>query len=69
MNDGWRRHSAPEIGLSAGLHQVIQELRSRGATDHQQMIAGAGAGDVEQVALGVVDLFEVVMADLAEERA
>ena len=38
--------------------QVVEELGGRFYAGHQEMIAGAGARDVEQVALGGVDLFE-----------
>jgi hypothetical protein len=36
------------------LHRVIQELRYRCGSGHEQMIAGADAGDVKQRTLGVV---------------
>jgi hypothetical protein len=39
--------------------QIIQKLRRRLDATHQQMIPSPRAGYVEQVALGVVDLFEV----------
>ena len=39
--------------------KVIQELRNWLNTGDQQVIAGARAGDVKQMALGVVDLLQV----------
>ena len=39
--------------------QIIQEFRCRFDARHQQMIPCAGAGDVKQVPLRVVDLFEI----------
>jgi hypothetical protein len=38
---------------------LYRQLRGRLDAADQQAVAGAGAGDVEEVALGVVDLFEV----------
>ena len=44
--------------------EIIEKLRRRLDARDQQMIARAGAGDVEQVALGVVDLLQIgVVAD------
>ena len=37
----------------------MEELRGRGDASNEEVIAGAGAGDVEEVAFGVVDLVEV----------
>jgi hypothetical protein len=37
------------------LDDVIQEFRYRVDAGNQQMIPGAGAGDIEQVALGVIN--------------
>jgi hypothetical protein len=39
--------------------QIIKELRCRVDARQEQMIASAGASDVEQVALVVVDFFQV----------
>jgi len=38
---------------------VFKKLRPRGQTRHQQMIPRAGAGNVQQVAFGVIDLLQV----------
>jgi hypothetical protein len=46
------------------LHEVVQEFGYGGDTDYQQMIPGAGTGDIEQVTLGVIDLLQIsVVAD------
>ncbi len=46
------------------LEKVVQEFGYRVGAANQQMIPGAGAGDVEQVALGVVDFLQIgVVAD------
>ena len=37
--------------------QVIQKLRRRIGRGDEQVVAGAGAGDVEELAFGVVDVF------------
>ena len=47
------------VDLNASHHQVVQELRGRLYSGHEQVISGPGAGHVEQVALGVVDLFRL----------
>ena len=39
--------------------KVLNKLRRRFDACHQQMVAGAGAGDVQQVPLGVVDIFQI----------
>ena len=39
--------------------QVIQKLRPRCDSQYHQVIPSTGAGDVEQVSLRVVDLFEI----------
>ena len=44
--------------LSVLGEQVVEELGGRFGAGHQEMIAGTGAGDVEQMALGGVDLVE-----------
>jgi len=41
--------------------QIIEELRRGGDARHQQMVAGARAGDVEEVSLRLVDVFEVCL--------
>ena len=41
------------------LHEVVQEFRCRIDPGNQQMIPGAGAGDIEQVALGVIDFLQI----------
>ena len=41
------------------LDEVVQKFRYRIDSANQQMIPGAGAGDVEQVALGVIDLLQI----------
>jgi hypothetical protein len=46
--------------------QIDEELGCRIDAGHQQIVAGSGAGDIEQVALGVVDLFEVRLVDSTE---
>jgi hypothetical protein len=38
---------------------VIKKLRPRLDSRDEQMVSGAGTGDVEQVALGVVDFLQV----------
>ena len=42
-----------------GAAEVVEEFRSGGGAGDEQVVAGAGAGDVEEVAFGVVDLVEV----------
>ena len=45
--------------------QIFEEFGCRLDAGYQQVIPGAGAGDVEQVALAVVDLFEVgILGDI-----
>jgi hypothetical protein len=39
----------------AALYEVVQKFGYRGDTANQQMIPGAGTGNVEQVPLGVID--------------
>ena len=39
--------------------QIIEELRARVDAGHQQPVAGARAGDVEQVPLGAIDLLQI----------
>ena len=39
--------------------QIIQELRCRVDAWHQQLIPRPGAGDIQQVPFGVVNLFQV----------
>ena len=39
--------------------QIIQELRCRVDARHQQMIPRPGAGDIQQVAFRVIDLFQI----------
>jgi hypothetical protein len=41
------------------LPQIIQKLRCGRDAGDKQMIPRAGAGNVEQVAFGVVDLFQI----------
>ena len=49
--------------------QVVEELGSRFHAGDQEVIAGAGARDVEQVALGSVDLVEFgVITDSATPK-
>ena len=44
--------------------QVVEKLRSGFHAGDEQMVSGAGAGDIEQVAFGVVDFLEVcIIAD------
>jgi hypothetical protein len=43
--------------------QIDEELRSRIDAGHQQVVAGTGAGDIQQVALGVAALFEIGSSD------
>ena len=45
--------------LETAAPQIIQEFRGRIDARYQQMIPCTSAGNVEQVAFGVVDLFEV----------
>ena len=45
--------------IAPSTSQIIQKLRCWSDACHEQMIAGAGAGYVEQVALGVVDFLQV----------
>jgi len=54
-----RQYTARRTGLlqlSLGLVDVAEEFRSRRNTTDQQAVAGAGRGDVEQLALRRVDL-------------
>jgi hypothetical protein len=45
-------------------HKVVQEFGHRRDTGNQQVISGTGAGDVEQVTLGVIDFLQIgVVAD------
>ena len=46
-------------GEAVSVQQILQELGRRLDTGDQQMIAGAGAGDVQQVPLCVVDILEI----------
>ncbi len=39
--------------------QIVEELRGRVPTRHQQIIPRTGTGDVEQMAFGVVDLGQI----------
>jgi hypothetical protein len=39
--------------------EIVEEFRRRFDAGDEEMVAGAGAGDVEEVAFGVVDLLEV----------
>jgi hypothetical protein len=39
--------------------QIVQELRRPIDAGHTQMVAGTGAGHIEQMPLGLVDFFEV----------
>ncbi len=41
------------------LPHIVQKLRPQSATCHQQSVARSRAGDVEEVAFGVVDLFQI----------
>lgn len=41
------------------LHEVIQEFRHGSDPSYEQMVSGTGAGDVEQMALGVIDLLQI----------
>ena len=52
-----------ESSLVLDLH-VIEKLRGRLDTRHQQIISCPSTGDVQQVALGIVDLLQIgVVAD------
>ena len=51
------------------LPQIIQKLRCGRDTGDEQMIPRTGARDVEQVAFGVVDLFQIgVVGDGLDAR-
>ncbi len=41
------------------LKKIVQKFRDRIDAGYQQMVPGARAGDVKQVALGVIDLLKV----------
>jgi hypothetical protein len=41
------------------LREIVQKLGYRGDPANQQMIAGTGTGDVEQVPFGVIDFLQV----------
>ena len=41
------------------LHEVVQEFGYGGHASNQQMIPGTSAGNVEQVALGVIDFLQI----------
>ena len=58
VNELWRifQGIVPK-GLSGP--KVIQELRPRLNTAHQQEVSCSGARDIEQVPFGVVDLFKI----------
>ena len=58
---GDQKHPRRDYGRAP---EIVQELRRRLDARDQQVVARAGAGDVEQVPLGVVDLLQVgVVAD------
>lgn len=50
--------------LSSG--QIHEKFGCRIDAGNQQMVAGSGGGDIEQVALGIVDLFEIRLVDSTE---
>ena len=52
-------HRIRPSGGQSHLPQIIQKLRCRRNAGDQQMIARSGACDVEQVALGAIDLLQV----------
>ena len=39
--------------------QIVEKFRGRIAARHQQMIARTRTGDVEQVALGIIDFLQI----------
>ena len=39
--------------------KVVQELRRRFDAGHEKIVSGAGAGDVEEMPFGVIDVFQV----------
>ena len=41
--------------------QIIQKLRRRIGRGDEQVVAGAGAGDVEELAFGVVDVSLIIL--------
>ena len=49
--------------------KIIEKLRGRIDAGDEEVIAGTGTGDVEEVALGVIDLCEVsVVGDALDTR-
>jgi hypothetical protein len=46
----------PAIGSA---FEILEELGSWADAGDQQVVAGASAGDIEQVPLGIVDVFEI----------
>ncbi len=52
--------STPSVrSISASRPQILQDLWWDATTRNKEMVAGAGASHIEQVALGVVDLLEI----------
>jgi hypothetical protein len=48
--------SSASSQTSIACYEVVQKFRYGLDTSNQQMVPGAGAGDIEQVTLGVIDL-------------
>ena len=53
---------------SALRQQIIQKLRYRCDTGYEEMIPRPGAGDIEQVALGVIDFLSFAFSSLCKLR-
>ena len=53
---------APCLGLPPFTHADRREISRRIAARYQQMIASTGAGDVKQMALGVIHSFQIGVA-------
>jgi hypothetical protein len=52
------------IILRSPLPEIVQEFRYRVDAGNQQMIPGAGTGNVEQMALGIIDFLQIgIVAD------
>ena len=56
-------HKSLKAGNSDGPHlhyshsKIVQELRCGFNAGHQEVVAGAGAGDIKQVSFRVIDIF------------
>ena len=44
------------LGAAGGVGEIVEKLGSGLGSRYEQVVTGAGAGDIEKMALGVVDL-------------